>query len=70
MRCAGLDCEVWDQIVGVGRVHPTSHIEHSSGNQQKSHADVLLSRHQILSLKKQVSEIAQLRTEFLALKSV
>ena len=42
--------------------------------QQKSHADVLISRqkHQlveIISLKEQVSEIAQLKSDFLALRT-
>ena len=46
----------------------------SSTQQQKSHADVLISRqkHQldeIISLKEQVSEIAHLKSEFLALKT-
>ena len=69
------------QIVGVGTVQPTSLVQHSRlkkkhlfhQKQQKSH-DVLISRQkhrldEIISLKEQVSEIAHLKSEFLALKT-
>ena len=63
-------------------MQPTSLVQHSRlktniyfhQKQQKSHADVLISRqkHQmdeIISLKEQVSEIAHLKSDFLALKT-
>ena len=63
-------------------VQPTSLVQHSrlktknyfTKNNKKSHADVLLSRqkHQldeIVSLKEQVSVIAQFKPDFIALKN-
>ena len=63
--------------MGLGTVQPASLVQHQNlfhQKQQKSHADVLISpqKHQldeIVSLKEQVSEIAHLKSEFLALKT-
>ena len=89
MRCAGPDCEIRNCKKGerlysnCGGGHSAAHkscpaLKAKKQNlfhqkQQKSHADVLISRqkHQldeIVSLKAQVSEIAHLKSEFLALK--
>ena len=90
MRCAGPDCEIRNCKKGTllcsncGGGHSAAHkscpaLKAKKQNlfhqkQQKSHADVLISRqkHQldeIISLKEQVSEIAHLKSEFLALKT-
>ena len=89
VRCAGPDCEIRNCKKGerlysnCGGGHSAAHkscpaLKAKKQNlfhqkQQKSHADVLISRqkHQldeIVSLKAQVSEIAHLKSEFLALK--
>ena len=77
VRCAAPDCEIRNCIKGtllclncVGGYSAA----HKSCPKQKSHADVLLSRQkyqldEIVCLKEQVSEIAQLESEFLALKN-
>ena len=90
VRCAGPDCEIRNCKKGTllcskcGGGHSAAHkscpalkaknqhLFHQK--QQKSHADVLISRqkHQldeIISLKEQVSGIAHLKSEFLALKT-
>ena len=89
VRCAGSDWEIRNckkgtllcsNCGGESTVQPTSLVQHSKNQnlfhqkQQKSHADVLITRqkHQldeIVSLKAQVSEIAHLKSEFLALKT-
>ena len=90
MRCAGPDGEIRnckkDTLLcsNCGGGHSAAHtscpaLKAKKQNlfhpkQQKSHADVLISRqkHQldeIISLKKQVSEIAHLKSEFLAVKT-
>ena len=90
VRCAGPDCEIRNCKKGTllcsncGGGHSAAHkscpaLKAKKQNlfhqkQQKSHADVLISRqkHQldeIISLKEQVSEIAHLKSEFLALKT-
>ena len=90
MRCAGPDCEIRNCKKGTllcsncGGGHSAAHKSCPSlkakkqnlfhQKQQKSHADVLISRqkHQldeIISLREQVSEIAHLKSEFLALKT-
>ena len=90
VRCAGPDCEIRNCKKGTllcsncGGGHSAAHkscpalqaknqkLFHQK--QQKSHADVLISRqkHQldeIISLKEQVCEIAHLKSDFLALKT-
>ena len=89
LRCAGPDCEIRNCKKGTlcsncGGGHSAAHkscpsLKAKNQNlfhqkQQKSHADVLISRqkHQldeIISLKEQFSEIAHLKSEFLALKT-
>ena len=87
MRCAGPYCEIRNCKKGTllcsncGGGHSAAHksclaLKAKNQNlfqqkQQKSHADVLISRqkHQIISLKKQVFEIAHLKSKFLALKT-
>ena len=90
VRCAGPDCEIRNCKKGTllcsncGGGHSAAHkscpaLKAKNQNlfhqkQQKSHADVLISRqkHQldeIISLREQVSEIAHLKSDFLALKT-
>ena len=90
LRCAGPDCEIRNckkctlLCSNCGGGHSAAHKSCPAlkaknqiffyQKQQKSHADVLISRqkHQldeIISLKEQVSEIAHLKSEFLALKT-
>ena len=90
VRCAGPDCEIRNCKKGTllcsncGGGHSAAHkscpaLRAKNENlfhqkQQKSHADVLISRqkHQldeIISMKEQVSEIAHLKSEFLAPKT-
>ena len=79
VRCAGPDCEIRNCKKGTLLCSNCPALKAKNQNlfhqkQQKSHADVLISRqkHQldeIISLKEQVSEIVHLKSEFLALKT-
>ena len=90
VRRAGPDCEIRNCKKGTllcsncGGGHSAAHkscpaLKAKNQNlfhekQQKSHADVLISRQkhqldQFISLKEQISEIAHLKSEFLALKT-